>query len=178
VRLPYRGIAQGSPDLVALGAQWVKIQGRQVQLPPQFLPKKVHERYLEMMSAMERRIGKRLLVESGYRSSAYQLYLFLFYLKNHDYSIRETVKWVALPGYSEHGAPEHQAIDFINSDGISGETDPAAFENLEEYRWLLENAGRFGFVLSYPKARPGVTFEPWHWRCETRYNPANDETLR
>ena len=40
-------------------------------------------------------------------------------LKNHSYSIRETAKFVALPGYSEHGDPNHQAIDFINENGVN-----------------------------------------------------------
>jgi D-alanyl-D-alanine carboxypeptidase len=119
-----------------------------------------------MMDAMQNDLGKRLYVESGYRSSAYQLYLFIFYLKNHDYSIRETTKWVALPGYSEHGAPRVQAIDFISSDGISGEENPRLFEDLQEYAWLIENARQYGFLLSYPKGQPGITFEPWHWHYE------------
>ena len=96
-------------------------------------------------------------------------YLFVFYLSNHDYSIRETVKFVALPGYSEHGAPKCQAIDFINAEGINGEENAADFENLEENKWLLANARRFGFVLSYPKNAPsGITYEPWHWHYEAQ----------
>ncbi len=86
------------------------------------------------------------------------------------YSIRETVKYVALPGFSEHGAPSHQALDFINPDGINGEDNPAEFEALPEYAWLVKNAKRFGFTLSYPKAAAGtgITYEPWHWRWEER----------
>jgi len=95
------------------------------------------------------------------------LYLLVYYLQNHDYSIRETTKFVALPGYSEHGAPKFQAVDFINADGINGENNPQEFEDLPEYRWLVKNARRFGFVLSYPKkSGTGITYEPWHWRYE------------
>lgn len=165
VKIPYRGIATGKTELAKITGQKVLFGGKETELPPQFLPGRVYECYLEMMVAMEQDLGRRLYIESGYRSSAYQLYLFVYYLKNHGYSIRETVKWVALPGFSEHGSPEHQAIDFINRDGISGETDPAAFEKLPEYEWLLKNAGRFGFILSYPK-EASTTFEPWHWRLD------------
>jgi D-alanyl-D-alanine carboxypeptidase len=106
-------------------------------------------------------------VESAYRSSAYQLYLFVYYLSNHDYSIRETAKWVALPGYSEHGDPEHLALDFINANGINGEYNTPEFEALPEYQWLLQNAASFGFSLSYPKTQnTGITYEPWHWRYD------------
>lgn len=167
VRIPFRGFSQGDKDLVRLDGQKIRVKGFEKELPPQFLSPQVYQAYRFMMLAMEHDIGKRLFVESGYRSSAHQLYLFIYYLSHHDYSIRETVKWVALPGYSEHGDPEHLAIDFINADGINGENNVVEFEVLAEYSWLLQNAARFGFVLSYPKAAAtGITYEPWHWRYD------------
>jgi len=166
VTIPYRGIATGQEKLFAIRDQQIALKGEPYTIPPQYLPPNVYDAYLTMMEAMQKDLGRWLYVESGYRSSAYQLYLFIYYLKNHDYSIRETVKWVALPGYSEHGAPQFQAIDFISIDGISGEENFEEFEHLEEYAWLLNNAERFGFHLSYPKNKPGITFEPWHWHYE------------
>ena len=173
VRIPFRGIATGKEPLTKISGQrvrYINIQnGASRELGVQYLPENVYEKYNEMMAAMQKDIGKRLLIESGYRSSAYQLYLFVFYLKNHKYSIRETVKFVALPGYSEHGAPAHQAVDFINVSGINGEYNMKEFEDLPEYHWLLAHAGEFGFVLSYPKTdQSGITFEPWHWRSDER----------
>jgi len=146
-------------------------EGKAEPLDTQHLPELVYEAYASMMTAMEKDLGKRLLVESGYRSPAYQLYTFLFYLPKHRYSLIETGHWVALPGYSEHGAPHRQAIDFINEEGINGEDDPEAFERLPEYQWLTVYAREFGFELSYPRGRPGITFEPWHWR----YTPNHSE---
>jgi D-alanyl-D-alanine carboxypeptidase len=166
VSIPFRGIATGKEELVVIKDQQITLNNEPYTIPPQYLPPEPYRHYLEMMAAMEQDLGRRLYVESGYRSSAYQLYLFVYYLKNHDYSIAETVGWVALPGYSEHGAPAFQAIDFISQDGVSGEEHPEDFEDLKEYRWLLENARRFGFVLSYPRGASGITFEPWHWRFE------------
>lgn len=172
VKIPFRGFATGEEPLTVITGQRVKDRSKpdeniEKELPPQFLPPNVYEAYLKMMDAMQKDIGKTLLIESGYRSSAYQLYLFVYYLKNHEYSIRETAGFVALPGFSEHGAPAHQAIDFINVDGINGEDDPQEFEDLPEYAWLLEHAPAHGFVLSYPKsAGNGITYEPWHWRYE------------
>ena len=150
-----------------LNGQKIRVKGKAYEMPPQFVSPQIFQVYQFMIRAMEQDIGKKLFVESGYRSSAHQLYLFVYYLKNHDYSIRETAKWVALPGYSEHGDPEHLAIDFINAEGINGEENATEFEALPEYQWLLKNAGRFGFVLSYPKnAGVGITYEPWHWRYD------------
>ena len=164
VSIPFRGFSEGQKDLVRLDNQRIRLKGKEIAIPPQFMSPRVYQSYQFMMLAMERDTGKRLFVESGYRPSAYQLYLFIFYLSTHDYSIRETAKWVALPGYSEHGDPEHSAIDFINSNGINGEYNVTEFEVLPEYQWLLKNAGRFGFVLSYPKnTAAGITYEPWHW---------------
>lgn len=180
VIIPWRGLSTDVKPFVAIRKQKVKEKKKITEkgiakevmeertLPVQFLPRPVYKKYVAMMDAMEADIGKRLYLESGYRSSAFQLYLFVYYLQNHNYSIRETVKFVALPGYSEHGDPFHQALDFINENGINGDPDVKSFEELPENLWLLKNAHRFGFVLSYPKTGiKGITYEPWHWR----YNP-------
>lgn len=147
-----------------LKGQKMKKNGRQEKIDPQYLPEEVFKAYKTMMKAMKKDLGKKLLVESGYRSPAYQLYTFLFYLPKHHYSLVETGHWIALPGYSEHGAPHRQAIDFINEEGINGEDVPEEFERLPEYEWLIRRACEFGFELSYPRGKKGITFEPWHWR--------------
>ena len=162
------GESAAQADLVSVGPQQILKEGSPVLLDLQYLPRPAHEAYRAMMAAMAAELGKRLLVESGYRAPAYQLYLFMFYLPKHDDSIRETNRFVALPGYSEHGSPPHQAIDFINQAGINGEDHPEEFEALPEYQWLLAHARRFGFHLSYPRDNPDHTaFEPWHWHYET-----------
>ena len=171
------------PDesFVRLDKQVIVRDGKPILLDAQYVPDQAHESYLAMMKAMEEDLGKRLLVESGYRSPAYQLYLFVFYLSNHGYSIRETNRFVALPGFSEHGSPAFQAIDFINAEGINGEDRPQEFEELQEYGWLQARAHEFGFHLSYPHPSPpeadppraetssgqaATAFEPWHWHWE------------
>ena len=165
----FRGNYLGGPsskDILfkRINNEWIRKNGKPEKLDPQYLPENVYKAYEAMMKAMQSDLGKRLLVESGYRSPAYQLYTFLFYLPKHHYSLKETGQWVALPGYSEHGAPHRQAIDFINQEGINGEDNPEDFERLEEYSWLLRRATEFGFELSYPRGGKGVTFEPWNWR--------------
>ena len=70
---------------------------------------------------------------------------------------------VAPPGHSEHTTG--YAIDFAvrprgecpDAEACMAATAPA--------RWLLANATRFGFELSFPAAnRQQVKWEPWHWR--------------
>lgn len=164
----YLGSKIPEEGFIQIKDQWISKNGKREKIDVQYLPGRVYEIYRQMMDAMQKDLGKKLLIESGYRSPAYQLYTFLYYTPKHNYSLSETGRWVAIPGYSEHGAPQQQAIDFINEEGINGEDNPAEFEALPEYAWLTENAGRFGFVLSYPRAQTGITFEPWHWS----YRPA------
>ena len=150
--------------LKKIEGQKVLKNGKLEEIGAQYLPPRVFEAYEKMMQAMKRDTGKRLYVDSGYRSPAYQLYTFLFYLPKHHYSLEEGRRWVALPGHSEHGNPDRQAIDFINENGENGDDAAEKFEALPEYAWLQKNAGRFGFKLSYPRGMKETTFEPWHWR--------------
>ncbi len=175
IKTPHLGIPQNMPDLVKIENQPVMKDGKPFPVSTQYLPRKVYEQYELMMKAMEKELGTRLYVESGYRSPAYQLYLFIFYLVQHKYSVKETARWNAFPGYSEHGYPDKQAIDFISQDGVSGEENPALFEKLVEYEWLVKYAAEYHFKMSYPRDNPmGIGFEPWHWRYdetpETRKN--------
>lgn len=51
------------------------------------------------------------------------------------------------------------AVD-INADGIHS-------AGREVYRWLDQNAYRYGFILRYPSDKTGITGisnEPWHYR--------------
>jgi hypothetical protein len=139
----------------------------------QYCPYQSYLNYERMMKKMEDDIGMRLYIDSGYRSPGRQAYLFFYYLvTSSEFSLLENAKWIAMPGYSEHGHPINNAIDFINEDGIngfSGNQTAKDFEVLEEYNWLQANAHLFNFYLSYPKGNPyGVEFEPWHWHWEVK----------
>jgi len=129
-----------------------------------FLPRRVFDAYQKMNRAMLRGVGRRVFVLSGYRSPAYQLVIFLETLQEHKFNIENTASRVALPGYSEHGAPKRQAIDFTTCELGEKGSDNTAFERTKEYQWLMKHAGEFGFRLSYPRGNKwGVMFEPWHW---------------
>ena len=104
--------------------------------------------------------GIKLQILSIFRSYEYQEGLIQRHLDTGK-TIEQTVKKVALPGYSEHHTG--LAIDFTTpeEDGLVTE----AFENTKAFRWLKENANSFGFYMSYPKDNPwGMVYEPWHWR--------------
>ncbi len=62
-------------------------------------------------------------------------------------------------GYSEHQLGT--TLDLTTPEVNGAYT---SFKDTEEYQWLLANAHRFGFILSYPEDNTFYIFEPWHWR--------------
>lgn len=139
-------------------------EGEEKVVAPQYLPRNVWRAYKKLNKDMQKDIQKIVLVKSGYRSPAYQVLTFLYYLvEEFKFDYKKTMALVALPGYSEHGYPPHQAIDFITEDSII--TGPEkSFDETKEYEWMLKNANKYNFYLSYPKNNPyNVAFEPWHW---------------
>ena len=152
-------------DLVKIPGRKINIAGKPHRLITQYLPKDANDDLTAMLTSMRNEIGKTLYVESGYRAPAYQLYLFASGVKRRGFSIRKTASSIALPGYSEHGCPLTQALDFINADGLNCNSSTEKFIALPEYAWLKANAKKFNFELSYPPgSNTGITFEPWHWR--------------
>ena len=159
-------------DLVKIESREIIWRDKKIDIGVNFLPRLVFEDYEKMNEAMKQEIGKGLFVSSGYRSPGYQANLFLFYLGDENqYSLRENAKWIAMPGYSEHNSV-NTAIDFISEEGINGQEKGQAaedFEKLSEFSWLVNNAARFNFYLTYPKDNPyGVSYEPWHWHWERK----------
>ena len=131
----------------------------------QFLSESVFSAFWGMKESLYLDIGKRLKIFSGYRSPAYQMIVFLRCLKANAFDLWRTMRGVAFPGYSEHGDPINLAIDLCAADGDSPAVGPKNFEKTREYKWLMQNANKYGFYLSYPEDNEdGVMFEPWHWR--------------
>ncbi len=62
-------------------------------------------------------------------------------------------------GYSEHQLGT--TVDFTNSQVAN---TYSGFAQTQEYKWLLDNAHKYGFTLSYPENNQYYQFEPWHWR--------------
>lgn len=155
-----------------------------VQLPPvrylykgekrviwtQYVARNVFCAFQKMNLAMQKEIGRRLFIKSGYRSPAYQAVVFLRHWQLGGYSFIRTLRLVALPGYSEHGDPVFGAIDIMTQEGIPDDLDKYSdmvkmLVQTLEYKWLSLRAHEFGFCLSYErKNKDKIVFEPWHWR--------------
>ena len=173
VKTPKQEIEQLPPvSYKTIIDQPVMKDGKLVEILPPAVSIPTYEAYETMMVAMKKEIGKKLYIESGHRSRGYHLYNFLKYLREHDYSLIETGKLNALPGYSEHNLLIYHAIDLINAEGINGEPKVEDYENLPEHQWMLKHASEYGFSLSYPRNNPiGISFEPWHWRVTAASAP-------
>ncbi len=104
------------------------------------------------------REGVALIPISGFRSIARQAEIIRGKLATSEASA-DIFRYVAAPGFSEHHSG--RALDIASPEHIELDAD---FARTSAYRWLLEHAGRFGFVLSYPEnGDRGIGFEPWHW---------------
>ncbi|MBO8204360.1 M15 family metallopeptidase [Prochlorococcus marinus] len=107
--------------------------------------------------------GIYLVFLSGFRSINLQNDIFysLKSIRNQEASERARVS--APPGYSEHSTGF--AIDI--GDGTQRETDfEIEFENTDAFRWLIKNAAKYHFKLSFNKNNKYIDYEPWHWRYE------------
>jgi len=101
--------------------------------------------------------GIKLYAFSAYRSFAEQRALKGDYTMT--YGAGTANSFSADQGYSEHQLGT--TVDIITP-GLNGVLD--GFDNTKAYEWMLGNAYKYGFVLSYPKNNNFYVFEPWHWR--------------
>ncbi len=65
---------------------------------------------------------------------------------------------------ADQGYSEHQLGTTVDlTDPTTGGTY-TSFGDTEAFAWLVANAHRYGFILSYPKDNEFYIYEPWHWR--------------
>ena len=99
-----------------------------------------------------------LIVNSSYRSYIDQDEIYERYKKNKGEEYADSI--AARPGFSEHQTG--YAVDLITYGATS-----STFEETDEFRWLQNNAYKYGFILRYPKDKEyltGYSYESWHYR--------------
>jgi len=107
--------------------------------------------------------GIFLVFLSGYRSINLQNEIFYSLKSIRNQEAAERARVSAPPGYSEHSTGF--AIDI--GDATQRETDfETEFENTDAFKWLIKNAAKFHFKLSFTKDNKYIDYEPWHWRYE------------
>lgn len=112
--------------------------------------------FLENLLEESKEDDLSLLVQSAYRSFGTQSALKVNYTVTYGSGAN---RFSADQGYSEHQLGT--TVDFTTGP-LKGVLN--GFQNTPEYTWLLDNAHRFGFVLSYPEGNAFYKYEPWHWR--------------
>lgn len=111
---------------------------------------------LNEMSEAAKKDSVLLIVDSGFRSKSFQKRIIKERMLSGE-PYEKVINYVAPPGYSQHHTG--RAIDFVPS--------VALFANSDTYRWLKENAARYGFVETYGEDSTGVIpWESWHWYLE------------
>ena len=113
---------------------------------------------LEIMLNDSVKENLKIRVSSAYRSYTYQVNLYNRYVRSDGVALADT--YSARPGYSEHqsGLVVDLSRNFESFD---------TFENTDEYKWMVANSYRYGFILRYPKGKEKITtytFESWHYR--------------
>jgi D-alanyl-D-alanine carboxypeptidase len=110
---------------------------------------------LEEMAAAARTEGVTLTASSSYRSYEYQAEVY-------NRNVREMGREAADRESARPGCSQHQLGLVVDFGSI---TD--AFAETAAGRWLRDNAGRFGWSLSFPdgyEAITGYRWESWHYR--------------
>lgn len=113
--------------------------------------------FLKNMLDAAKQGGVTIYIKSAYRSFGEQKDLKSSYSVL--YGAGTANQFSAEQGYSEHQLGT--TIDLITT-GLGGQLP--GFEKTKSYEWMLANAERYGFTLSYPPGNAYYIFEPWHWR--------------
>lgn len=138
---------------------------RLIDLPKEYLysenrPEQLEQRvwpFLKNLLDSAAQGGVTIYIKSAYRSFGEQKDLKSSYSVL--YGAGTANQFSAEQGYSEHQLGT--TIDLITP-GLGGQL--SGFGKTRAYEWLLANAHRFGFTLSYPQGNAYYIYEPWHWR--------------
>lgn len=137
-------------DLVTLSIQYAA-QDRQLQ-------SEAADALKVICDALQNETGLRMYASSAYRSYQTQVDIYNSYLSTKGQE--ETDLVAARPGFSEHQTG--LTVDMTPVGSSMGE-----FEDSDQYKWMLDNSYKYGWILRYPKGMTSITgydFEAWHYR--------------
>ena len=123
----------------------------------QMLTSEAYEAFKEMFNEAKKE-NLTLIIYSSFRNYEDQEKIYNYYKDTK--GEEDADKIAAKPGHSEHQTG--LSVD-IQTYGSSQKT----FEEFDEFKWLQENAYKYGFILRYPKDKEYITgyeYESWHYR--------------
>ena len=136
------------PDLV-------KIDKKYTDEDNIMMNKEAYEQYKKMSDDLEKS-GLNIYITTAYRSYDDQKELCDYFKKL--YGDEYVKKYVAQPGFSEHQTG--LAIDIAS-------VRKNTFASSKEYKWMIKNAYKYGYILRYKKEyqeETGFKSEAWHYR--------------
>lgn len=137
-------------SLATVTPQYVFEEGRAAEVHSKVLP------FLEEMLKEAEAQGLPIRIVSAYRSFAEQVSLKGKYLVTYGSGAN---RFSADQGYSEH-----QLGTTVDLTTVKLGANFTQFGETEAFKWLRENAYKYGFILSYPENNSYYQYEPWHWR--------------
>lgn len=140
----------------------------------QFMIKEAAEAF-DAMTNDAKNIDKiEIVATTAFRTYDRQKQLYDSYVANHGEA--QATRFSAKPGSSEHQTG--LAVD-VTTPSINYELSQD-FEVTKAFKWLSENAYKYGFILRFPKGKEEITgymYEPWHYRY-VGLNAAKEITLK
>ncbi|MBQ8767682.1 MAG: M15 family metallopeptidase [Clostridia bacterium] len=124
---------------------------------------------LKDMFADAEEAGVPLQLVSAYRSIHLQDKLFTRSVNSYMSQGYSEAEAINKANYSRtfSGTSEHNTglgFDILEKGNFTLTT---SFENTDQFRWLMENAENYGFILRYAEdktTKTGIMYEPWHFR--------------
>jgi len=123
----------------------------------QMLTNETYDAFITMFNAAKKE-NLTLIINSSFRSYEDQEEIYNYYKINRGEEAANKI--AAKAGFSEHQTG--MSVD-IQTYGSTAST----FEEFDEFKWLSNNAHKYGFILRYPKNKEyltGYEYESWHYR--------------
>ena len=123
----------------------------------QTLTNETYDAFINMFNAAKKE-DLTLIINSSFRSYEDQEEIYNYYKSSKGEEAANKI--AAKAGFSEHQTG--MSVD-IQTYGSTAST----FEEFDEFKWLSNNAHKYGFILRYPENKTKITgfkYEPWHYR--------------
>lgn len=127
-----------------------------------YLEKKTYKQIKKLLKDINKCFDTEIVIDSGYRTYFYQENLMVNLLKEKG---EDAYKSLAKPGHSEHQTGLAVDIGFYKNGEYDSNFNILDYE--KEFKWLEDNAYKYGFIIRYPKSKEDITgyiYEPWHLR--------------
>lgn len=127
-----------------------------------YLEKNTYRQIKKLLKDMNTLFETEIVIDSGYRPYLYQENLLKDLIKEKG---SDAYKSLAIPGHSEHQTGLAVDIGFYKNGIYDAKFNVNDYE--DEFKWLKDNAHRYGFIVRYPLGKEDITgyiYEPWHLR--------------